>query len=167
MPGIKRILPCPAKIEIHEYKAPEQPEYRIPPSRSLFLRFQFPPALYAGTTAAPAQHADARGYAIHKDGCAGVSTHSAEVRALASLSCGNEGRRSSTDFSQPYGSTPFSRAVSSRLMMAAARCPACNDPANSHVFRPITTCRIARSHRLLSSGSAPSSTNLLNYEDYH
>lgn len=50
-----------------------------------------------------------------------------------------------------------------RLQQAHQRCRTmpCNDRANSHVFRPITTCRIARSHRLLSSGIAPSSTNRL------
>lgn len=78
-----------------------------------------------------------------------------------SRSSGQEGSRVSTSVSHVFGSRPFIFAVSSRLMICAARAPAASEPAKSQFERPITTGLMARSQRLLSSGSEPSSRKRL------
>jgi hypothetical protein len=57
--------------------------------------------------------------------------------------------RERTSASHAWGSTPFIFAVTTRLYMAAARCPPRSDPQNSHDFRPKATPRSPRSAALL------------------
>lgn len=71
------------------------------------------------------------------------------------------GSRCRTYVSHACGSNPFRFAVSSRLIICAARAPAIRDPANRHDFLPMTTVLIARLQMLLSSATAPSSRNTL------
>ena len=67
------------------------------------------------------------------------------------------GSLASVSVSQACGSMPLALAVASRLMIAAARLPACSDPAKSQFLRPRAMERIAFSIGLLSIGYRPSS----------
>lgn len=62
------------------------------------------------------------------------------------------GSRVSTSVSQACGSRSLAFAVASRLMIAAARLPACSEPAKSQFFLPKAMGRIALSIGLLSIG---------------
>ncbi len=102
---------------------------------------------------------------VHEHLTAGI-THPEKVNPSrgsnsASRSSGHSGRRIRTSVSQACGSRPLRFAVSSKLIICAARSPAICEPANSHDFLPRTTFLMARSHTLLSSGTAPFSRKRL------
>ncbi len=81
-----------------------------------------------------------------------LSGSSSSMRLL-----GQVGSFSKVFRSQAAGSMPLRRAVPSRVWMAAARCPACSEPANSPFFLPMAMGRMAFSTGLLSMGASPDS----------
>ena len=102
---------------------------------------------------------------VHEHLTAGI-THSEKVNPSrgnnsASRSSGHSGRRVRTSVSQACGSRPLRFAVSSKLIICAASSPVICEPENSHDFLPRTTFLMARSHTLLSSGTASSSRKRL------
>lgn len=84
-------------------------------------------------------------------------------------SSGQDGRRVSTSVSHACGSRPFIFAVSSRLMICAARAPAASEPANNQLERPITISRSFCPYRAESENSlslAPAIRALCNDPGY-
>jgi hypothetical protein len=102
-----------------------------------------------------------KGRRTHLDaGGAGGQRAAESQRCVSSSSirlAGNVSSRVKTSLRQTDESTSFMRADWTRLLIAAARCPARSDPQKSHSDLPGAMNRIGFWRKLLSAGIVPSS----------